>query len=58
MLRRYLDADETLEEIVDTIQKHSANDALIYAQYNNLFLHRLRINVNKVTYLFVRITIL
>jgi len=48
MLRRYADADEYLEEIVDTVQKHTANDAIIYAQYNNLFLHRLRVNVNKV----------
>jgi tetratricopeptide (TPR) repeat protein len=47
MLRRYTDADEYLEELVDTVQNHSANDALIYAQYNNLFLHRLRVNVNK-----------
>lgn len=47
MLRRYADADEYLEEIVDTVQKHTTNDAIIYAQYNNLFLHRLRVNVNK-----------
>jgi len=52
MLRRYTDADEYLEELVDTVQNHSANDALIYAQYNNLFLHRLRVNVNKVIFFF------
>lgn len=55
MLRRYTDADEYLEELVDTVQNHSANDALIYAQYNNLFLHRLRVNVNKVISLALKI---
>jgi len=54
MLRRYADADEYLEEIVDTVQKHTTNDAIIYAQYNNLFLHRLRVNVNKVIFFSMR----
>ena len=47
MLRRYQDADEYLDEIVDTVQQYSSNEPLIYAQYNNLFLHRLRTNINK-----------
>jgi hypothetical protein len=48
MLRRYQDADEYLDEIVDTVQQYSSNEPLIYAQYNNLFLHRLKTNINKV----------
>jgi hypothetical protein len=48
MLRRYADAESYLEKIVDATQAHTTNDALIYAEYNNLFIQRLKTNLNKV----------
>lgn len=47
MLRRYKDADEYLQEILETVQQYTSNEPLIYAQYNNLFLHRLKTDINK-----------
>lgn len=48
MLRRYSDAEKYLEKILDSVQGHTTNDLLIYTEYNNLFLHRIKTNLNKV----------
>lgn len=48
MLKYYLDAENTIEEIIEILQKKNTNDVLIYKEYNNLFLHCLKYNLNKV----------
>ncbi len=51
MLRRYGDAEKYLEKIIDVVQTQTTNDAIIYAEYNNLFLHMIRTNLNKVPHI-------
>ncbi|EAR94619.2 tetratricopeptide repeat protein (macronuclear) [Tetrahymena thermophila SB210] len=46
-LRRYQEAENTIEEIIEILQKKSTTDSLIYKEYNNLFLHCLKYNLNK-----------
>jgi hypothetical protein len=48
MLRRYADAEKYLEKSIDVVQSYTTNEAVIYESYNNLFVHRIRTNLNKV----------
>ena len=48
MLKRYQDAENYLEEILNIAKSKANNEALIYSEYNNLFLHCLKTNLNKV----------
>ena len=48
MLKRYQDAEKYLEEILNIAKSKANNEALIYSEYNNLFLHCLKTNLNKV----------
>lgn len=47
-LRRYEDCEKALETIIENNQRFSANDAVLYDSYNNLFIHCLNTNLNKV----------
>ena len=46
-LRLYSDCEESLEKIIEITQKITTSDALIYKEYNNLFTHCIRFNLNK-----------
>ena len=48
MLRRYQGAEIYLDKILAIVLSKTTNEALIYAEYNNLFLHCLRTNLNRV----------
>ena len=53
MLRQYQGAEKYLEKILAFVLNKTTNEALIYSEYNNLFLHCLRTNLNKVYIKFV-----
>jgi tetratricopeptide (TPR) repeat protein len=47
-LRQYHDSEDTLEKIIELSQRiQSTESLLLYKEYNNLFLHCLRTNLNK-----------
>ena len=48
MLRRHQGAEIYLDKILAIVLSKTTNEALIYAEYNNLFLHCLRTNLNRV----------
>lgn len=46
----------SLEEIIQILQKKSSSETLIYKEYNNLFLHCLKYNLNKVLSSYINTT--
>lgn len=48
MLRQYEDTEAYLDKIVQTQLARTTNVGVIYTEYNNLFLHCIKTNLNRV----------
>lgn len=49
-MRKYEECEKTLEKIIEMQIKYSADDDQLYHSYNNLYIHCLNTNLNKVKY--------